>query len=111
MLTKDTDYDKLADFFSVLTNPVRLKILDYLISECCKRKESCCSVSDIYLELGLPQPLISKHLKILKDKGLLDFTRQGNRILYHFIEKDTFKTVSDCIYKINTLNCNCHKAE
>jgi DNA-binding transcriptional ArsR family regulator len=66
-------------------------------------------VSDIYLELGLSQPLISKHLKILKEKGLLDFTRQGNRILYHFVEKDTFKTVSDCMYNINNLNQACCK--
>jgi DNA-binding transcriptional ArsR family regulator len=109
MLKKKIDYDNMAAFFSILTNPVRLRILDYLLTECCKRKEGCCSVSDIYLELDLPQPLISKHLKILKAKGLLDYTRQGNRILYYFADNCNVKIATDCLSRVCSLKQPCKK--
>jgi len=85
----------MADLFSILANPTRLKIIKYLIDECCKRKEGCCCVSEIYTELDLPQPLISKHLKILKNNDVLDYTRQGNRILYRFAEKNSLSVILD----------------
>jgi DNA-binding transcriptional ArsR family regulator len=81
---KTWDYDRLVELFQVLANPIRLRILQYLLSNCCRNIENGCSVGDIYTDLDMPQPYISKHLKILSDKGVLQYERQGNRILYKF---------------------------
>lgn len=106
---KTPDFEALANLFSMLSNPIRLQILDYLLNECCKRQEGSCSVTDIYTELCLPQPLISKHLKILSDAGLLCFTRQGNKILYTFAANDSIRMVEDYILRFTGIGIDCCK--
>jgi len=39
-------------------------------------------VGDIVASLGLEQPSVSKHLRVLKDVGLVHLRRDGRRILY-----------------------------
>jgi DNA-binding transcriptional ArsR family regulator len=103
----ELDYEALAKLFSLLANPVRLQIMDYLLVECCKRTEGSCSVTDIYTELKLPQPLISKHLKILKESSVLDYNRQGNKILYSFAPSGNIKYIQDFIRRIPTIGKEC----
>ncbi len=93
MKEKEWNYERLTELFQVLANPIRLRILHFLLNECCKRIENGCSVSDIFTDLDIPQPYISKHLKILKDSGVLDYERQGNRILYRFSDNCSLKEV------------------
>ncbi len=59
----------------VCGHPVRLKIL------CLIEHESTC-VSDLYQCLEQPQPVISQHLAVLKEKGVVDSLVVGNRRLY-----------------------------
>jgi len=40
------------------------------------------SVNDIVAEMGLPQPSVSKHLKVLRDVGLVNLRRDGRQIFY-----------------------------
>jgi len=76
---RDEDfYNNLADIFQLFSNPIRLKIIDYLLNNCCLKDKNCCCVGEINDDVELPQPYISKHLKILKDKGIIKDEKKGN---------------------------------
>ena len=106
MLLSDSDsinYEKAADFFKLLANPIRLKILDILISNCVCSPEKGCCVYEINEKLNLPQPYVSKHLKILRDSDILTFERKGNKILYTFKQNEVFRLVLNYMYRFE--NC------
>jgi len=65
----------VAEFLSIVAEPNRLNILRLL-----RRQEL--SVSDIWQFLDLPQSLISHHLRIMRDFGLLSATKHGKQVLY-----------------------------
>lgn len=60
---------------SALGDPKRLMIL-YVLS----RQPQC--VNDIAAELDIPQPTVSRHLKILRERSLVNATRHGPSVLY-----------------------------
>jgi ArsR family transcriptional regulator len=64
-----------ADFCSALADPTRL-ILLYTLAE------SPRNVTELTQELGHPQPTISRHLKILRERGMVEATRQGMTVQY-----------------------------
>jgi DNA-binding transcriptional ArsR family regulator len=64
-----------SDSFNAIAEPRRREILNYLAL----RERS---VGDIVDELGLAQPSVSKHLRVLRDVGLVDARRDGRQILY-----------------------------
>ena len=66
---------KLTEYLSVISEPNRLAILQFL-----KGGERC--ACEIHPKLGLPQNLSSHHLKVLKDMGLLMSRREGTKIVY-----------------------------
>jgi DNA-binding transcriptional ArsR family regulator len=93
-------YIKLADLFKALANPVRLKILDILISKCnCSIKGPGCCVGEINSEIELPQPYISKHLKILNDCGILSYRRDANKIYYSFADSTILRELAQYVGK------------
>jgi DNA-binding transcriptional ArsR family regulator len=69
------DILKLKSFLQRLGNENRLKIIKF-ISE----KES--SVTEIVDATRLSQPLVSHHLKVLRDNGILETKRSGPFIYY-----------------------------
>lgn len=103
----DKELNTLAKLFALLSNPIRLQILDYLMLECCIRTEGCCSVTDIYTNLQLPQPLISKHLKILKESGILCYTRKANKILYSFDASNSISLLKNFIERLPESGIEC----
>ena len=64
-----------ADFCSALADSTRL-ILLYALADGPR------NVTELTQELGLPQPTISRHLKNLRDRGLVIATRQGMMVQY-----------------------------
>jgi DNA-binding transcriptional ArsR family regulator len=64
-----------ADFCSALSDPTRLLIL-YALSD---RPHN---VTELVNELGIIQPAISRHLKILRERGLVHTSRSGTTITY-----------------------------
>lgn len=64
-----------SDVFNAVAEPRRRAILDYLALQ--ERP-----VGDIVSTLGVEQPSVSKHLRVLKDVGLVHGRRDGRRILY-----------------------------
>ena len=64
-----------SDSFNAIAEPRRRDILNYLALE--ER-----SVSEIVDALEMEQPSVSKHLKVLKDVGLVEVRREGRQMLY-----------------------------
>ena len=64
-----------SDAFNAVAEPRRREILDYLASN-----EH--PVGDIVIALKLEQPSVSKHLKVLRDVGLVRVRRNGRHMLY-----------------------------
>ena len=65
----------MQSVFEVVAEPNRRAILGLLVSA-----EQ--SVSEIERQLRLPQPAVSKHLRVLRDAGLVESTVDAQRRLY-----------------------------
>ena len=72
---KDKVYGKESEILKVLGHPIRLKIVAGL----CARE---CNVKHIWECLGLPQATVSQHLALLKNKGVIEGTREGVEVRY-----------------------------
>lgn len=68
-----------ADICSALSDPRRILIL-YSLSQNFK------NVSDLAEEIGISQPSASRHLKILRERGLVRAVRQGASVEYHLVD-------------------------
>ena len=64
-----------TDAFNAVAEPRRRDILNYLALQ--ER-----SVGNIAVGLGLEQPSVSKHLRVLRDVGLVYVRRDGRHMLY-----------------------------
>src|SRR5437588_1983116 len=64
-----------SDAFNAVAEPRRREILNYLTLQ--ERP-----VAEIVARLNLPQPSVSKHLRVLRDVGLVRLRREGRRKLY-----------------------------
>jgi len=64
-----------SDAFNAVAEPRRREILNYLALE--ERP-----VGDIVAGLGMEQPSVSKHLKVLREVGLVRVRRNGRHMLY-----------------------------
>jgi DNA-binding transcriptional ArsR family regulator len=67
-----------ADAFNAVAEPRRRQILDVLAGG--ERP-----VNDIVAELGLAQPLVSKHLRVLREVGLVDSREVGRQRFYRLV--------------------------
>ncbi|MEM3359588.1 MAG: metalloregulator ArsR/SmtB family transcription factor [Candidatus Bathyarchaeia archaeon] len=75
-----------AKMFKALSDPVRLEILEYLRSG-----EKC--VCEIVPHVGISQPVVSRHLAILKRCGLVKDRQKGNRRLYSVTNPAIFRVI------------------
>jgi len=75
-----------AKIFNALSDPARLDIIDFL-----RGGEKC--VCEIVPYVDLIQPVVSRHLKILKDCGLLKYRKEGNRRLYSVADPRIFEII------------------
>ena len=64
-----------ADVFNAVAEPRRRQILDLLVGG--ERP-----VNDLVASLGLAQPQVSKHLKVLREVGLVDVRDEGRQRMY-----------------------------
>jgi len=71
----DIKIEKSIDLLKAISEPNRIRIL-YTLS---KDKVCVCELADM---VGIPQNLMSFHLKTLHDVGILKKTREGNNIYY-----------------------------
>ena len=64
-----------ADAFNAIAEPRRRQLLDALAGG--ERP-----VNDLVLELGLAQPQVSKHLRVLREVGVVDVRNDGRQRVY-----------------------------
>ncbi|HUX12926.1 MAG TPA: metalloregulator ArsR/SmtB family transcription factor [Spirochaetia bacterium] len=79
-MCSDTELRDYAQKLKVCGHPVRLKLL------CAIAREEDPCVSELWVCLQQPQPVISQHLAVLKDKGIVKSEVQGNRRIYSIVD-------------------------
>ena len=72
---EDRVFDSVAELFSVLSTPIRLKI----ISAVCQKEKN---VSELLAEIDTTQPNMSQHLSTLYRSGVLAKRRVGTQMYY-----------------------------
>ena len=70
----------MSDVFDVLADSTRRDIVDLL------RSGSEMSVGQLVEALGITQPTVSKHLKVLRDAGVVVAREEGQHRYYRFDE-------------------------
>ena len=76
----DDNIDDISKKLKVIGHPVRLKLL--CIIE--KNEEPC--VTHLWTCLNQPQPVVSQHLAVLKDSGIVSSEIQGTKRVYSIID-------------------------
>lgn len=95
--------NRMANYAKALAHPARIAILKYLADK------NACQCGNIVDELPLSQSTVSKHLKDLKDAGLIKGEIEGAKVCYCINEKewkaakawlnqlfDSYKPFSEC---------------
>ncbi|MEM8535651.1 MAG: metalloregulator ArsR/SmtB family transcription factor [Chloroflexota bacterium] len=78
-----------SDVFNAVAEPQRRDILDLLA-------RSECSVNEIAEALDLRQPQASKHLRVLKEVGLVNVRTEGKQRLYS-LNSEPLKPIHDWV--------------
>lgn len=78
-----------ADAFNAVAEPRRRQILDVLAGG--ERP-----VNDLVVQLGLAQPQVSKHLRVLREVGAVDVRGNGRQRLYR-INGHALKPIHDWV--------------
>lgn len=76
-LTEDAA-QRMAQVFKALGDPARLRLLSLIAAQPAGEACNC----ELVAPLGLSQPTVSHHLKVLHDVGLLARDRRGQWIYY-----------------------------
>jgi DNA-binding transcriptional ArsR family regulator len=76
--TVSADVDQLSQMLKALAHPSRIAVMQFIVNQ----KDKRLTVKEIYRELKMPQPVISRHLGILKNAGLLGRSSEGINTFY-----------------------------
>ncbi len=77
----EDEAERLAGALRVLADPARLRLLSLIGSH--PDGEAC--VCDLTVPLGLSQPTVSHHLKVLTDAGVLGREQRGRWVYYSLL--------------------------
>lgn len=88
----EAEAERLAAAFKLLGDPGRLRLLSLIAGH--PGGEAC--VCDLIEPLGLSQPTVSHHLKLLHQSGLLEREKRGTWV-YYKIDPATLKTIRDAL--------------
>jgi ArsR family transcriptional regulator len=72
-------YQRIADLFTLLSHPPRLRILDEL-----RRAEAC--VCHLQTVLDRPQAYVSQQLRVLREAGVVTDRREGLFVFYRLAD-------------------------
>jgi DNA-binding transcriptional ArsR family regulator len=79
LLTPLTDLECAAECLKTLAHPHRLRMVQMLL-------QADFTVGELARACRIPSHMASEHLRLMKDRGLLRFRRQGRRIFYQVAE-------------------------
>lgn len=74
----------VAERFRILSEPIRLRILQAL-------QGGELTVTELTREIDISQPNASKHLRILQDAGVLRRDQRGNSVYYAIADDSIFE--------------------
>ncbi|WP_428011035.1 ArsR/SmtB family transcription factor [Baaleninema sp.] len=77
----EAELEWLASRFKILSEPTRLQILAAI----CQQERKVCDICD---RTGLSQANVSKHLRLLKDAGVVSCRREGVSRYYRLVDSD-----------------------
>lgn len=86
----------MADIFDVIADPNRRELLRVLLEHQLEAGQDRgeVSVGGLVEALGLTQPTVSKHLKVLRDIGLVEVREEGQHRFYR-LESAPLETLED----------------
>lgn len=87
-----------AEVFSQLSDPTRLRILWILC-----HSEEC--VTNLAAAIGMSDPAVSHHLRILKKAGLAQSRRVGKEVHYTLSDTEEARLVHRMIDDVFEMNC------
>lgn len=84
----------MLDPFAVIAEPHRRQILDVL-------RTQNASVNELVAILAISQPAVSKHLRVLRDSGLVRVEPVGQQRIYH-LDPEPLKSIDDWLSSYRT---------
>ena len=88
----------MADIFSVIADATRRELLQHLLDATLSpdNKEGELAVSELVDRMDATQPTVSKHLKVLRDIGLVQVREEGQH-RYYRLDPTPLEDVEDWI--------------
>lgn len=90
MAKKQTESEGCADVLRALGDATRLAVLQALL-------EGPLHVNDLLKRVSVGQSLLSHHLKVLRDAGLVHAARDGKAVLYKVAPEIADTTPGQCL--------------
>lgn len=87
-LTKE-QLERAAQVLKAMAHPIRVSIMALI-------DDKKMNVTQIYQALKLEQSVVSHHLGILRDKGVLLGERDGKNVFYSY-KKELLKSLVECV--------------
>lgn len=91
MLTTDK-LDAAAEMLKAIAHPTRIAIINLL------ENSNRLTVTEIFETLGIEQAVASHHLRILRDRGVLNSEKDGKNGFY-YLKHDRLSQIIECIDK------------
>jgi ArsR family transcriptional regulator len=102
MVSVLNDLEKVTVRFQALSDTTRVQIVDLL-----RRGERC--VCELTADLDVSQSLLSFHLRVLKDAGLVTDRREG-RWAYYALNRDAFAQLEEFVGGLPTVKLSTNLA-
>jgi DNA-binding transcriptional ArsR family regulator len=77
-----------------IAHPIRIAIVDLLF------KKERMSVTEIYEQLNIEQAVASHHLRIMKNKNILEVEREGKSSYYSLVNQEYY-TIVEVLTKVS----------
>ena len=89
-MSQEQGLARAAELFKVLGSSSRLWLLRLLAGE-------PSTVSALVAATGMTQPLVSQHLRVLRQAGIVDVTREGREAVYRLADFHIAHVIDDAI--------------
>lgn len=90
--------EEMAPVLAALADPIRLRILSMILAS----SEGDVCGCDLEEPLGLSQPTVSHHLKVLREAGLVEGERRG-RWIHYSVVSDRLEEISGALRPLEVL--------
>jgi ArsR family transcriptional regulator, zinc-responsive transcriptional repressor len=91
-MSATADLEPVSALFKALGSPLRLAVLTDL------DEAGPLCVHELVSRLGVPQPLVSQHLRVLREADLVRGVRRGKEIAYEIADVHVAHVVRDAVW-------------